>query len=117
MKDEKGQKRDDFLLADVLGVSFQEEQTKYVANVNKKRLWGGASISLEPSDHPLARSVGKELVGIAGGCIRVAGPAEEVFRLRPPLFARLFQGSLLRVGSPARGDLGRLKRCHLFPLW
>ena len=73
MKDEKGQKRDDFLLADVLGVSFQEEQTKYVANVNKKRLWGGASIFLEPSDHPLARSVGKELVGIAGGYIRVAG--------------------------------------------
>jgi len=107
MKDEKGRKRDDFLLADVLGVNFRDEQTKYADNVNKKRLWGGASIFLEPRDHPLAQSVGKELVGIAGDYIRVTGPAEEVFRLRPPLFAEDFsKGVFFHWAPPPAGTSG-----------
>jgi hypothetical protein len=104
MKDEKGGNRDDFLLADVMGVSFGSEVDKYVGNVRNKSLYRGGSIFLEPLSHPLAQSVGKEPVGLAGAYLTVTGPAEEVFRLRPPLFAEdLSKGVFFHWPPPPAG--------------
>jgi hypothetical protein len=87
LKDEKGWQRDDFLLADVFGVHYRGEVTKYAGNVSGQGLYRGGSVFLNPRSHPLAKAVGEGPVGLAGSYLEVEGPAEEIMALRVPLFA------------------------------
>jgi hypothetical protein len=85
--DEKGNKRSDFLLGDVLGVNYLGEESKYAGK-------DGPGIYLQTNGHPLSSFLGAGEVGIhreGGGpsqtfCsfVRVNGPAESILDYRLP---------------------------------
>jgi hypothetical protein len=91
LKDEKGRERDDFLLADVLGVHYHGEVTKYAGNIKlkdrKESLYRGGSVFLSPLPNPLAKAIGEGPVGLGGPFLTIEGPAEEVMMIRTPMFA------------------------------
>ena len=86
--DERGRQRASFLLADVLGVDFVEEVTKYVGP-------RGTGFYLELSPHPLASFLGRGEIGFGGAgvgsgpvaapVVRVKGAAESIMAFRLPL--------------------------------
>jgi hypothetical protein len=89
LKDEKGAQRDDFLLADVLGVHYRGEVKKYAGNikVTGKDLYRGGSIFLNPHPHLLTKAIGEGPVGLGGSYITIEGAAEELMAIRTPMFA------------------------------
>jgi len=89
MLDEHLQPRRNFALADVLGVDYLSEETKYAYDENGKQREGNAiSTYLESAGHPLAEMLSKGSVGLPGPFINVRETsAQRVMRYRLPLLA------------------------------
>ncbi len=85
--DDKHTRRNDFGLAETLGVNYVEEVTKYAGK-------DGPGIYLQTNGHPLSAFIGSGEVGILGQgvqpqksfCtyVRVQGKAESIFDYKPP---------------------------------
>jgi hypothetical protein len=85
--EEGGKERENFLLADVLGVNFIEEITRFAGR-------DGPGIYIQPTGHPLSAELGTGELGIVSAdyalqpafCpfIRVHGPAESILDYRLP---------------------------------
>ena len=87
--DENHKQRENFALADVFGVDYVSEVTKYAYDATGKQRDGNPiSTYLEPAGHPLAEGLSKSTVGLPGPFVTVKGTtAQEVMRYRLPLFA------------------------------
>ena len=88
--DERGKRRENFLLADVLGVDYVEEVRKYAGK-------DGPGIYLQSTGHPLTAFLGSEEVGILPASsrrdpafcpfVKVRGAAENLMDYRLPYMA------------------------------
>ena len=89
MLDEHLKPRTNFALADVLGVDYLFEETKYAFDQTGKQREGNAvSTYLESADHRLAAMLSKGSVGLPGPFINVRETkAEVVMRYRLPLLS------------------------------
>ena len=87
--DENYKLRDNFALADVLGVDYAGEVTTYAYDATGKQRKGDAiSTYLESAGHPLSQALSKGTVGLPGPFITVKRTtAQEVMRYRLPLLA------------------------------
>jgi hypothetical protein len=87
--DEHYKPRDNFALADVFGVDYSSEVTRYAYDANGKQREGNPiSTYMEPAGHPLAEALSKSTVGLPGPFITIKRTtAEEVMRYRLPLLA------------------------------
>jgi hypothetical protein len=101
--DEKGSKRADFLLGDVLGVNYLAEETKYAEK-------DGPGIYLQTNGHPLSSFIGAGEVGIQGkggspqtfcSFVRVNGPAESILDYRLPYLVPDLDKHLFHSWNPA----------------
>jgi hypothetical protein len=102
--DEKGEKRSNFLLADVLGVEYLVEETKYAGK-------DGPGIYFQANDHPLSSFIGSGEVAILGKSpgpsstfcpfIRIQGPAESILDYRLPYLVPDLDKHLLHSWNPA----------------
>jgi Hypothetical glycosyl hydrolase 6/Beta-galactosidase trimerisation domain len=87
--DEHYKPRDNFALADVFGVDYDSEVTKYAYDATGKQREGNPiSTYLEPTGHSLAEALSKSTVGLPGPFTTMkATTAQEVMRYRLPLLA------------------------------
>jgi hypothetical protein len=87
--DEHYKPRDNFTLADVLGVDYVSEVTKYAYDATGKQREGNPiSTYMESAGHPLAEALSKGTVGLPGPFITFKPTtAQEVMRYRLPLLA------------------------------
>ena len=102
--DEKGNKRADFLLADVLKVKYLGEETKYAEK-------DGPGIYLQANGHPLSSFLGTGEVGIQGkgsgpsatfcSFVRVEGSAESIFNYRLPYLVPDLDKHIFHSWNPA----------------
>jgi hypothetical protein len=102
--DERGQRRENFLLADVLGVDYVEEVTKYAGK-------DGPGIDLQPTGHALSDLLGRGEVAILGAdarrqpayCsfVRVQGPPENLFDYRLPYLVPDLDEHVFQTWNPA----------------
>jgi hypothetical protein len=102
--DESGHKRADFNLADVLGVNYLEEDSKYAGK-------DGPGIYLQTNGHPLSSFIGSGEVGILGkssgppgtfcSFIRVQGAADSILDYRLPYLVPDLDKHLLHSLNPA----------------
>lgn len=101
---EKGERRGNFLLADVLGVNYLEEETKYAGK-------DGPGIYFQTNGHPLSSFIGAGEVGIQGkssgpspafcSFIRVEGPAESILDYRLPYLVPDLDKHIFHSWNPA----------------
>ena len=104
LADEKGNKREDFLLADVLGVKYLGEETKYAQK-------DGPGIYLQTNGHPLSSFIGTGEVGILGkgngpspsfcSFVRVEGGADSVLNYRLPYLVPDLDKHVFHSWNPA----------------
>jgi len=109
--DEHGKERSNFLLADVLGVDYEEEVEKYAGR-------DGPGMYFQASGHPLSALLGSGVVGIlvppsAGwgvlppgsnafcAFVRVRGPAESLLDYRLPYMVPDLDKHLVDSWNPA----------------
>jgi len=87
--DEHYKQRDNFALADVFGLDYVSEVTKYAYDATGKQREGNPiSTYMEPVGHPLADALSKSTVGLPGPFVTIkATTALEVMRYRLPLLA------------------------------
>jgi hypothetical protein len=87
--DEHYKPRDNFALADVFGVDYVSEVTKYAYDATGKQREGNPiSTYMEPAGHPLAEALSKSTVGLPGPFVTIKPTtAQEVMRYRLPLLA------------------------------
>jgi hypothetical protein len=102
--DERGNKRSNFILAEVLGVNYLEEVSKYAGK-------DGPGIYLQTNGHPFSSFMGAGEVGILGkgggssptfcSFVRVGGPAESVLDYRLPYLVPDLDNHLFHSWNPA----------------
>jgi Hypothetical glycosyl hydrolase 6 len=87
--DESRKPRSNFALADVFGVDYVSEETKYAYDASGKQRAGNVVTTyLEATGHPLAATVSQGSVGLPGTFIRMKETtAQAVMRYRLPLLA------------------------------
>jgi Beta-galactosidase trimerisation domain len=87
--DESRRPRSNFALADVFGVDYVSEETKYAYDASGKQRSGNVVTTyLEATGHPLAATVSQGSVGLPGTFIRMKETtAQAVMRYRLPLLA------------------------------
>lgn len=87
--DESRKPRSNFALADVFGVDYVSEETKYAYDANgKQRPGNDITTYLESTGHPLAATISRGTVGLPGPFIRLkTTTAQTVMRYRLPLLA------------------------------
>ena len=104
--DEARTRRENFVLADVLGVNFVSEERKYAYDSEGKFKEGVIQTYLESSGHPLARLLAESTVGISGAFLRLQERpgAEEVMHYRLPFMVEnLAQNHWFNWGPPPPG--------------
>ena len=85
LRDEKGQSRSNFPLANVLGVDLDSEEKKYAFDSSGHLKEDVTAIYLESAGHPLAKSLAVSTVGLPGPFLRLKRTtAEAVMRYRLP---------------------------------
>jgi hypothetical protein len=104
--DERGKGRSNFLLADVLGVDYEEEVQKYAGK-------DGPGMYFQSAGHPLSAFLGSGVVGIlvvgllppgsAPSCpfVRVHGPAENILDYRLPYMVPDLDKHIVDSWNPA----------------
>src|SRR5579885_2856333 len=82
-----GRRRENFPLADVLGVDFAGEERRYAYDAEGRLKKGVVQTYLESSGHPLTRSLAESTVGLSGAFLklRMRAGAQELLRYRLPL--------------------------------
>jgi hypothetical protein len=87
--DEEHRKRENFALADVLGVDYGGEETAYAFDEKGKQREGNTvSTYLESAGHPLAELIAQGSVGLPGPFVKMKETtAQVVMRYRLPLLA------------------------------
>jgi hypothetical protein len=87
--DDEHRQRNNFALADVLGVDYSGEETAYALDATGKQREGNAvSTYLESTGHPLAELVAQGTVGLPGPFVTMKETtAQAVMRYRLPLLA------------------------------
>jgi hypothetical protein len=84
--DEKRNPRKNFVLADVFGANYVEEERKYAYDPEGKFKEGVIQTYLESSGHSLAKTLSESTVGLSGAFLRLEkrSGAEEVMHYRLP---------------------------------
>ena len=103
--DENFQPRQNFPLADVLGVDYVCEEKKYAYDREGKLKEDFIAIYLESSGHQLAKPLAADTVGLSGSYLHVKRTtAEEVMRYRLPVMVEdLEHNKWFNWGSPPPG--------------
>jgi len=103
--DERHQGRSNFPLADVFGVDYVSEETKYAYDQNGKPKEGVTSIYLQSAGHPLARMLAVSTVGLPGPYLNLKRTtAVEVMRYRLPYMVEdLLHNKWFNWGPPPPG--------------
>jgi hypothetical protein len=104
--DESRQARPNFPLADVFGVDYVSEETKYAYDQNGKLKEGVTSIYLESAGHPLAKLLATSTVGLPGPYLNLKRTtAMEVMRYRLPYMVEdLPHNKWFNWGPPPPGN-------------
>jgi hypothetical protein len=106
LRDERHRSRENFALADVIGVDYLSTDTTYAYDAAGKQREGNAITTyLEPRGHPLTQAISKGTVGLPGPFIRIrVTTAQEVMSYRLPLLAEDASKNLwVGWGSPPPG--------------
>ena len=104
--DENHRERDNFVLADVLGVNYVSTDTRYSNDENGKPREGNAATTyLESVGHPLTELISEGTVGLPGPMIHLKETTgEAILRYRLPLLAEnAAQNRWVGWGAPPPG--------------
>jgi hypothetical protein len=106
LRSEKSSVRQNFALADVLGVDFDSEERKYAYDGAGQFKEDVTTIFLESAGHELAKSLAVSTVGLPGSFVRVrCKTAQEVMRFRLPLMVEdMEKNHWYNWGAPPPGS-------------